>query len=137
MQIIGDGILREQLKEQVRSLKEEENILFLGKCGHETVIPVLAGAKALLIYTSKDNSMVSIVESIAAGTPVVTTPVPFNAGYIRENALGIVKDNWGKDELEEISNRNAGYVENCINYREMISNGYFAKVFNQVGGTLD
>lgn len=137
LQIIGDGILREQLKEQVRSLKEEENILFLGKCGHETVIPVLAGAKALLIYTSKDNSMVSIVESIAAGTPVVTTPVPFNAGYIRENALGIVKDNWGKDELEEISNRNAGYVENCINYREMISNGYFAKVFNQVGGTLD
>ncbi len=137
LKIIGDGILQKQLKEQVRALKEEAYIQFLGKLDHKTLMPVLAKAKALLINTSKDNSMVSIVESIAAGTPVLTTPVPFNAAYIRENALGIVKEKWNEENIESICANNEFYVDNCICYREQVSNKYFAKLFNQVGGTLD
>ncbi len=137
LKIIGDGILRKQLEEQVVNLKEETNIHFLGKMSHEALMPVLAEAKALLVNTSKDNSMVSIVESIAAGTPVVTTRVPFNSAYIEKEELGIVKEQWNQTELMEVCRRNDLYVRNCIRYREQLSNEYFAAEFDKVGGMLN
>ena len=136
LKIIGDGELKKDLEKQVRELHEEENIKFLGKLNHEKLIPVLAKATALLVNTSKDNNMVSIVESIAAGTPVVTSPVPFNASYIKKASLGIVKQNWNFETLEEVCNKDQLYVNNCIKYRELLSNVYCAKQFNQVGGSL-
>lgn len=134
--IIGDGILRTKLENQVKELGEEAFIHFRGKLEHEKLMPVLARAKALLINTSKDNSMVSVVESIGAGTPVITTSVPFNSSYIRQENLGIVKDDWGPEELLKICVDNAFYVENCISYRERLSNQYFAEQFDRVGGSL-
>lgn len=136
LKIIGDGVLRKNLEEQVKRLGIEEQVVFTGKLNHEQLMPVLASARALLVNTSKDNSMVSIVESIAAGTPIVTTTVPFNAAYIESAALGIVKDGWGPSELSEICEGNSYYVENCIIYREKLGNAYCAKQFDQIGGTL-
>ena len=120
---------------QAEQLGKEKNIQFRGKLDHNRLMPVLAGAKALLIYTSKDNSMVSIVESIAAGTPVITTSVPFNVPYILKNQLGIVKDQWGKEELEEICRNNAFYVENCISYRKKLDHVYLAGMFDNIGSS--
>lgn len=137
LQIIGDGVLRERLEGQVRDLGLEKNVLFLGRRNHEELMPILAKARALLVNTGKDNSMVSIVESIAAGTPVVTTEVPFNADYIKSEKLGIVKNGWNERELEEICQNQQEYVINCIRYREKLSNKYLADQFNQVGGRLD
>lgn len=137
LKIIGDGILREKLEEQAVNLKEEDNIQFFGQMSHETLMPLLTEAKALLINTGKDNSMVSIVESIAAGTPVVTTRIPFNAAYIEKEDLGIVKDGWNQQELMEICQRNDLYVKNCIRYREQLSNKYLAGQFDKVGGALN
>lgn len=136
LKIIGDGVLKEQLIKQVKDLKLQESISFLGKRSHAELMPILARAKAILINTSKDNSMVSITESIAAGTPVITTSVPFNADYIKAKELGIVKDGWGKEELNKICDENEFYVDHCIRYRQKLSNQYMAKEFNQVGGCL-
>ena len=136
LKIIGDGILKEKLVQQVKELKLQERVLFSGKLDHKELMPILAKAKALLINTSKDNSMVSITESIAAGTPVITTSVPFNVDYIKAEALGIVKDNWAEKELLEICNNNEFYVNNCIRYRQKLSNRHMAREFNQVGGRL-
>lgn len=61
---------------------------------------------AMLVYTEKDNNMISIVESIAVGTPVLTTTVPYNASYITEYGLGIADDNWNCDTLKEITDKN-------------------------------
>lgn len=137
LKIIGDGALRSELQNKVQQLKEEDSIQFLGKMDHENCMPILAKAKALLINTTKDNSMVSIVESIAVGTPIVTTSVPFNSAYIKKEKLGIVKDGWNKNELCEICDNNDNYVRNCVKYREKLSNVYLAREFNSVGGTLD
>ncbi len=134
--IVGDGNLREKLEQQVREADAEAYVQFSGKLGHDKLVPILNRARALLVNTTKDNSMVSIVESIAAGTPVVTTTVPFNADYIRQASLGIVKDGWGVEELRQICDRNEQYVNNCILYREKLSNCYCAKAFNEVGRAL-
>lgn len=136
LKIIGDGILKEKLLRQVQKMELQEHVHFMGKLNHDELMPILAQAKAMLVNTSKDNSMVSIVESIAAGTPVLTTSIPFNADYIKSEDLGIVKDGWGSNELEEICIHNEFYVNNCILYREKLSHQYMAEEFNRIGGLL-
>lgn len=127
--IIGQGELEGKLKELVKQLQLEEEVVFCGQLSHEKLLPIVAESKALLVSTIKDNNMVSIVESIAAGTPIVTTSVPYNAAYVRRENLGIVADDWDADSLEEICEKNEMYVKNCILYREKLSNAYLAEQF--------
>ena len=128
--IIGDGPERARL-EDISNMFSNRDIEFLGKKTHRELVPILAKAAGLLVYTQKDNSMVSIVESIACGTPVLTTSVPFNSAYISEYNLGIVKDDWTTTTLREMVNRNSEYVDNCLKYRERLSTKYMAQQFDE------
>lgn len=125
--IIGRGEMEEALKQLVRQHHLEEAVLFYGWMKHEELLPFVAGSKAMLVSTIKDDNMVSIVESIAAGTPVITTSVPYTASYIRRENLGIVSDNWGAHDLEAVCDKNEMYTQNCIAYREKLSNTSIAK----------
>lgn len=129
LRIFGEGELEAALKAQAAALGESGRIQFFGKAEHHVLKDQLEKAAAMLVYTEKDNNMVSIVEAIACGTPVVTTDVPYNAAYIRANALGIVNDVWNEDDLEEIAVRNAVYVENCLAYRPSLSTAQKAETF--------
>lgn len=119
--IIGNGELEEELKALTKQYGIERNVIYTGRQSHEELLPRLAQARALLVNTIKDNNMVSIVESIAVGTPVVTTDVPLNAAYIREYGLGIAKPEWDEDDLKEIVANGGRYVQNCLHYRERLS----------------
>lgn len=132
LKIIGDGILRETLAKQVKHLGMQDSIQFYGSLSHQQLAPILMSAKALLVNTKKDNNMVSIVESIAAGTPVISTDVPFNASYIQAFDLGIVKAAWGVNELIALCQNNAAYVANCLAYRDKLSNSYCAEAFKRM-----
>lgn len=118
--IVGDGPLREEMEKLTEQLGITEMVIFTGKMTHEQLLPYLARAKALLINTEKDNSMISIVEAIAVGTPIITTDVPLNSTYIKAHGLGIV-GNWTYQDLELISNDLKRYVTNCLNYRDSLS----------------
>lgn len=89
---------------------------FTGKLSHSELLSISAEAKALLVNTVKDNDMVSIVESIAVGTPIITTDVPVNSTYIRKYMLGIVKKQLDENDLWEMVLNSAGYVNNCMHY---------------------
>lgn len=130
--LIGRGELEEALKKLVRQRGLEEAVLFCGWMKHEQLLPFVAESKAMLVSTVKDDNMVSIVESIAAGTPVVTTSVPFTAVYIKRENLGIVSDDWNADDLDTICRDNDTYVTNCVRYREKLSNTYIAGQFIQL-----
>ena len=132
--IIGKGELEEVLKDQVKLLQIEEAVIFCGQLTHEELLPLVAQSKALLVSTEKDNNMVSIVESIAVGTPIITTSVPYNAYYIKKDKLGIVEDDWDGHTLEQICKDNAVYCANCAAYREKLSNAYCAGLFLSVMG---
>ena len=118
--ICGEGDKENELKQQVNTLQLNEAVTFLGKVPHETLKSYLSRAAAMLIYTKKDNNMVSVVESIACGTPVITTSVPYNASYIRQYALGIVDDNWDAEALNTVVNDSV-YIRNCLAYRDKVS----------------
>ena len=119
--IAGEGECREELEALSRRLLNGEGITFTGKLDHERMIPLLASARALLVSTEKDNNMVSVVESIAVGTPVITTSVPYNAGYIREFGLGIVDDAWDERALDRIVREAEDYRSRCLEYRKELS----------------
>lgn len=118
--IMGEGIEKDNLIALTQKLGIEENVIFTGKLLHKDLINYLKAAKAMLVYTEKDNNMISVVESIAVATPVITTGIPYNAAYIDAFSLGIVNDNWNEDTLNEVSSNNK-YIQNCLNYRKTLS----------------
>ena len=120
------------LQALVRQHHLEKYVIFCGQMSHEQLLPIVADSRALLVSTAKDNNMVSIVESIAVGTPVITTSVPYNAAYIRRETLGIVSDDWNAENLDAICIKNDTYVRKCMRYREKLSNTYIAEQFIQL-----
>lgn len=128
--IIGEGDKRKEMQKLTQKLQLSKKVLFKGNKTHKEIIPILAKSKAMLINTIKDNSMLTIVESIACGTPIVTTNIPYNCYYIKKFNLGIVSNKQIRDyDLERIVKDNDKYIENCIKYRQFISNEYHVKQF--------
>ncbi len=126
--IFGEGECEDALKKQSEALGLTDKVKFFGKVSHEELKEYLSKSKALLVYTRKDNNMISVVEAIACATPIITTGVPYNASYIRKYRLGIVNDEWNENDLEEIIS-NGEYINNCLSYREGISNESKANAF--------
>lgn len=129
LHMIGEGEEEMPLRQLVGKLELEEKVIFHGRLSHDKLQPIVAASKALLVSTEKDNNMVSVVESIALGTPVVTTSVPYNARYIRREELGIVEDDWSAEALARIVSENDRYVANCLAYRKRLSNVACAERF--------
>lgn len=130
--IAGDGEERMALEGLARELHLETQVRFYGRLDHANMIPLLASSMALLVNTRQDNNMVSIVESLAVCTPVVTTDVPYNAAYIRAAHLGVVRDHWDWRDLQEIRDHNAEYVAACEAYRPTLSVEYKVQQFLSV-----
>ncbi|MCC8073703.1 MAG: glycosyltransferase [Clostridiales bacterium] len=126
--IIGDGDEKNNLENLVKSLNIQNNVHFTGKLNHNELIKYLQQAMAMLVYTEKDNNMVSIVEAIAVGTPIITTSIPYNASYIKANELGIVNDNWNAQDLYKIAGDDK-FIKNCISYRNTVSTKNKAETF--------
>lgn len=127
--LIGEGPMKEQINNLVTELNLSADVKILGFMNHKALNEVLRKAKCMLIDTKQDNNMVSIPESIVCGTPVLSNSIPTNAYTIKQNKLGIVKDNWDETDIEEIIDHNTKYVENCIRYRENLTNIHSAQLF--------
>ena len=125
--IIGRGPLEQELKKLAIEIDCSDRIIFTGFMGHEEMQKYVGKAKALLIDTKQDNNMVSIPETIACGTPVVTNKIPTNAYIIEECGLGIVKDDWTDEDLIEIINNTEAYTKHCVDYHEKLGSEYAAK----------
>jgi 1,2-diacylglycerol 3-alpha-glucosyltransferase len=125
--IAGKGELEDKLKMQVKQMAIENNVRFAGFLSHHELNSLVADSMAMLIDTKQDLNMVSIPESIASGTPVVTNLIPASASYIADNRLGIAKADWNETDLKDMIANNSFYVANCIAYREKLTNVYLAK----------
>ena len=136
--VIGDGSERENLERLVQELGLEEAVTFTGRLDHKCLASHLRQAIALLVYTIQDLNMVSIAEALACGTPVLTNTMPTSAETIQQLKLGIVKDDWGAAELEQMIAQRQQFRQSCIAHREMFtSTGCAAaliRTFNQLNG---
>lgn len=130
--ICGDGELRESLQSYINNLKLEDFVYLKGNLKHDELFSYLRSAIGLLVATRQDNNMVSIIESITCGTPILTNSVPFNADYVKKLNLGIVKDNWNFTDIANLVENNKFYVDNCIKNRELFDNSYKCEQFRKL-----
>ena len=130
--ICGDGELKEKIEKYIASCSLSENVILLGKKSHAELFLLMSKAIGLLVSTKQDNNMVSIIESIACGTPILTNSVPYNSEYISKFNLGIVKDNWNYNDIYEIYRNNLFFSSNCIKFRNVLDNEYKANLFCQL-----
>lgn len=122
LDIIGEGPQMGTLKELVGHLNIKNNVIFHGFLDHNSIAGISRKAKALLINTRQDNNMVTIPESLANGTPILTTTVPNNAKIISELNLGIAKDKWDHADLESMIINYPKFHQNCIQNRDLFTN---------------
>lgn len=73
--IIGDGPQRNLLKNEIKRLGIESNVIFLGFQSHETVKNMMKKSKLLVLPSLEEAQGVVLLEAMACGTPVVATRV--------------------------------------------------------------
>lgn len=115
--IAGQGPLLEQLQSLTTQLGLDKRVQFLGQQPHNRLGLALSQSVASLVATTHDLNMVSITESIACGTPVITNRVPNTADAIERHRLGIVRDDWdARDMITIVSD--PGFARRCQARRE-------------------
>lgn len=88
--IAGDGSEREKLERDVRSLKIDGNVQFLGRIPHETM-PSLLGQTDIYVSTSfYDGTSVSLLEALVSGAFPVVTDIPPNREWIKDGQNGLL-----------------------------------------------
>ena len=127
MLIAGDGESKESLEALVAEMGLQNNVSFLGYLRQNDLNEAIKKSYVFMVNTLRDMNMVSIPESIVSGTPVITNRMPASADYIEKEKLGIAKDGWDEYDLKEIIENNEMYVDNCMNYRDKLTNGFSAQ----------
>lgn len=120
--ILGDGDRRASLEAQAGELKIADRVRFLGKRSHSEMVPLLSRAKAMLISSRRDLTLLSISESIACGTPVVVHDNVDSSDAIREHGLGVASSDWTEDDLRAVSKGSEGFRAACRANRHRFSN---------------
>ncbi len=85
--ILGDGPDRFRLEKKALELKAP--VTFLGKTDHATVLQYLASAKVFALNTSYEGFSHLLLEAMAMGVPIVTTPVGGNTELITDGKNGL------------------------------------------------
>jgi glycosyltransferase involved in cell wall biosynthesis len=94
--LVGKGKLRGQINKLIKSKKLQKKVLLLGahsqhevveryKKAHAYVLPCICGSDG-----NRDGLPVSIVEALASGLPVITTPMTGNPEVVRHENNGIL-----------------------------------------------
>ena len=86
--LVGDGPLRQEVEQQIRSLQVEDSIKMLGL---RNDIPALLNISDVFVLASQSEGLsCSIIEAMAAGLPSVVTDVGGNPELIKDGINGIL-----------------------------------------------
>ena len=96
--IVGDGGERAALESLARDEGVDDRVTFLGY--RSDVRPLLAAADALLVTSRNEAMPLSVIEAIAAGIPVVTTPW-YGVEAIVRDGVGSIASGWSPREVAD------------------------------------
>jgi glycosyltransferase involved in cell wall biosynthesis len=85
-----EGNIRERLEHQVKTLKLEDNVRFLGAYPSERLKVPLSAADLFVLATANEGWANVFLEAMACGLPVITTEVGGNKEVVNDPSLGIV-----------------------------------------------
>ncbi len=85
-----EGNIRARLEQQVKTLKLEANVRFLGAYPSEQLKVPLSASDLFVLATANEGWANVFLEAMACGLPVITTEVGGNKEVINDPGLGIV-----------------------------------------------
>jgi len=85
-----EGNIRERLEHQVKALKLEGNVRFLGAYPSEQLKVPLSAADLFVLATANEGWANVFLEAMACGLPVITTEVGGNKEVVNDPRLGTV-----------------------------------------------
>jgi len=87
--IIGSGPERDLLEAEIKKQGLENSVFLLGKKTREEVLMYLAACDAFVLNTSYEGLSHQILEAMALGAPIITTPAGGNPELIKDKETGI------------------------------------------------
>jgi glycosyltransferase involved in cell wall biosynthesis len=99
--LVGDGPERERLERLADRLGLDGRVEFRGAQPRAAALEALAGATAAVLPSAWENFPHAAVEALAAGTPVVATPVGGVPEIVRDGENGLLVEPGSVDALAE------------------------------------
>lgn len=120
--ITGEGIIREELEILAYSLGISKNVIFTGWIEkHEVLAKLLSHVDICVVPSLAETFSIALIEGLAAGKPVVTTPIGVAPEIVtEENKIGYIVPKADPDSLAEAIIK---LLEDPIQMREMGEKG--------------
>ena len=132
--LLGEGVVREQLEEQVSDLGMANDVIFMGHTSNP--FPYYKNAYATLLTSSNEGFPNVLIESLAAGTPVISYNCESGpAEIISERTNGLLVKNQSKEHfriaLNEMIIDKELYDRCALHAEESVANLEIARIGNQ------
>lgn len=88
--IVGEGPERERIVAAAKEAGIEDAVTLLGAKTREETLALVKGARGFVLNTRYEGLSHAILEALALGTPVATTPTGGNAELIEEGKTGLL-----------------------------------------------
>jgi len=118
--IFGEGYLEESLKSQVASLKLEKRVIFKGYAAHGDLPKYLKACDIFIRPSLSEGMGNSFIEAMAAGLPVIATPVGGIVDFLKDGKTGYFCKPANPKSIVEAVNR----VINDPKKNEVIENAH-------------
>lgn len=86
--IVGEGIEGDNLREEIRRLKLEDNVSMLGV--RRDIANILAATDVFALCSDREGLPVAVLEAMAAGVPVVATAVGDLPSVVDDRQTGLI-----------------------------------------------
>jgi len=90
LHIVGDGPLGKSLARMVYDLGLENDVKFFGNISHDKIPQYLAGAHVFVRPSRSEGLGTAFLEAMAAGLPVIATPVGGIKDFLRDGETGLM-----------------------------------------------
>ncbi|WP_338728727.1 glycosyltransferase family 4 protein [Haladaptatus sp. DJG-WS-42] len=97
--IIGGGRLEKSLKEKSKSLETQDNVKFIGEINHENLPGYYTAADIFCLPSHHESLGLVNLESMACGTPVVSTQIDAIEEYLTNGENGFLIEPGNTEEL--------------------------------------
>lgn len=127
--IVGDGPEQKRLFQLAEDLTLESSVKFLGYRRKEELINYYSQASILVLLSENEGMSNTILEAMACGLPVITTPTGGSMSLVNGNGVIVKKDvQFIADKFRELINSPGKLQEMGENSRKMAKNMSWSRV---------
>jgi glycosyltransferase involved in cell wall biosynthesis len=101
LEIIGDGVCKKELVEQIQGLSAEGYVYMRGMVSREELAERITASDAFVLNTAYEGLSHQLLEVMNLGVPIVTTPVGGNVELIKEGETGIFVPYDDREKIQE------------------------------------